>query len=256
MRNVFSPRLSGAALKTIACASMFIDHMGLLFFPQALFLRVIGRLAFPIFAFFIAEGCRYTAHPLRRFLTMFLMGLVCEAIGIVFTGAWYGNILLTFSCSILLISLLQAWKRSLCGTDRNRQFLTFAAFFAAAALIGLLISRVGIDYGFPGVMCPVLISLFDMREGEAPDSLQKFSHPAVKPAVTAVSLLLVCLQSVHAIQYFSLFALPILALYNGKPGNRRTKLGFYLFFPLHLLLLGGIALLTYPEVLTCILKHN
>ena len=52
--------LNGNALKIIGAVSMFIDHVGVLFFPRVLFLRIIGRLAFPIFAYLIAEGCRHT----------------------------------------------------------------------------------------------------------------------------------------------------------------------------------------------------
>ena len=52
--------LSSSALKLLACGFMLIDHVGVRLFPDVLILRIIGRLAFPIFAFFIAEGCRYT----------------------------------------------------------------------------------------------------------------------------------------------------------------------------------------------------
>ena len=58
-------KLSGNALKIIAAITMFIDHMGLMLFPKTLIFRYIGRLAFPIFAFMIAEGCRYTRNRLR-----------------------------------------------------------------------------------------------------------------------------------------------------------------------------------------------
>jgi len=244
LHSLFSPGLSAAALKMFACVFMFIDHMGLLLFPELLFLRVIGRLAFPIFAFFIAEGCRYTRTPRKRILSIFLLGVVCEVVYVIVSGAWYGNILLTFTCSILLISLLQKWKRALCGDDRRRQVLYFLAFFSATAVIGIVIPRIGIDYGFPGIMCPVLISLFDYREGAAPEALKKLDRPAVKLLVTAAGLFLVALQpNLHNLQYFSLLALPLLALYNGKPGLRRFKYGFYVFYPLHLLILGGAAIL-------------
>ena len=54
--------LSGNALKIIAAISMVIDHVGLMFFPTLKILRIIGRLAYPIFAFMIAEGCYYTKN--------------------------------------------------------------------------------------------------------------------------------------------------------------------------------------------------
>jgi hypothetical protein len=57
--------LTGNQLKLIAAGAMLADHVGLMFFPEAELLRIIGRLAFPIFAFMIAEGCKYTRNKLR-----------------------------------------------------------------------------------------------------------------------------------------------------------------------------------------------
>ena len=55
-----SPGLSGNQLKLIALITMTVDHMGLILFDQFILLRIVGRLAFPIFAWMIAEGCRHT----------------------------------------------------------------------------------------------------------------------------------------------------------------------------------------------------
>ena len=68
--------LSNFQLKMIAIITMTIDHIGLVFFPGVAAFRIIGRLAFPIFAFLIAEGCSHTKNKLKRFLLMFAMGLV------------------------------------------------------------------------------------------------------------------------------------------------------------------------------------
>ena len=47
-------------LKIIALITMLIDHIGCIFFPNIIVFRVIGRLSYPIFAMFIAEGYYYT----------------------------------------------------------------------------------------------------------------------------------------------------------------------------------------------------
>ena len=70
-------------LKLIACAAMLLDHMGLLLFPGVLALRMIGRVAMPLFAFFIGEGCRYTKNRKKYFLSVFLLGVGCQLIYIV-----------------------------------------------------------------------------------------------------------------------------------------------------------------------------
>jgi len=90
-------------LKTIACISMLIDHIGYILFPQIAVLRYIGRLAMPIFAFFIGEGCLHTRDRKKYFLRLFSLGMVCQAVYVLeylIMGSgdpFYLNILLTFS---------------------------------------------------------------------------------------------------------------------------------------------------------------
>lgn len=48
--------MTSNAIKLIACISMLIDHAGVILFPEYPFLRWIGRLAMPLFAFTVAEG--------------------------------------------------------------------------------------------------------------------------------------------------------------------------------------------------------
>ena len=54
--------LTGNQLKLIALFAMTCDHVGLQLLPNVLILRILGRLALPIFAYMIAEGCRYTRN--------------------------------------------------------------------------------------------------------------------------------------------------------------------------------------------------
>ena len=75
--------MSSFVLKLIAAVTMFIDHAGLLLFPDLEFMRILGRLAFPIFAFFIGEGCRYTSSKLKYFLRVSILGILCQAVYII-----------------------------------------------------------------------------------------------------------------------------------------------------------------------------
>ena len=59
--------LTGNQLKLLALIAMTCDHVGLQLLPQFIILRIIGRLAAPLFAYMIAEGCRYT-HDRGRYL--------------------------------------------------------------------------------------------------------------------------------------------------------------------------------------------
>ncbi|MBQ9152035.1 MAG: hypothetical protein IJX72_07270, partial [Clostridia bacterium] len=105
--------LSASTLKIIACIAMVIDHVGAYIFTDLEILRIIGRISFPIFAYFIAEGCRYTRHKLKRFLLVFGLSLLCEGVYYLYTGTLDGGILVTFSFSILLIYQVQAIKKAL-----------------------------------------------------------------------------------------------------------------------------------------------
>ena len=53
--------LSNNQLKILAMVAMTLDHVGAYLFPHVLWLRLVGRLAFPVYAFMIAEGCAIPA---------------------------------------------------------------------------------------------------------------------------------------------------------------------------------------------------
>ena len=65
--NFLKKGLSGTAIKIIALLSMTIDHVGVIFYPDVMLFRIFGRIAMPIFAYMIAEGCVYTKHKAKRF---------------------------------------------------------------------------------------------------------------------------------------------------------------------------------------------
>ena len=99
-------RLTGNQLKLIAMLAMTADHVGLQLLPQWGFLRILGRLAMPLYAYMIAEGCRYTRSRSRYFCSIALMGLGCQIVYFFFMGSLYQCILVTFSLSLGLIFLL------------------------------------------------------------------------------------------------------------------------------------------------------
>ena len=68
--------LTGNQLKLLALFAMTCDHVGLQLLPQFIILRIIGRLAAPLFAYMIAEGCRYT-HNRGRYLGR-LLGMAAD----------------------------------------------------------------------------------------------------------------------------------------------------------------------------------
>lgn len=237
--------LNANALKLLAAALMLVDHIGYLLFPQILFLRIIGRLSFPLFAFAISEGCRYTKNKTRHFLLIFALAVVCQVVYYFFdNGNLYMSVLITFSLSVLTVYALQFFKQSLFSkeTDGLDKGLCFTLFLAIVLCDYALCQVLTIDYGFWGIMLPVFASVFDFRAIPAPTILQKLDNVSVRVCALAVGLILLAV-SFGGIEYYALFALPILLLYNGEKGTWNTKYFFYIFYPLHLAILQGISML-------------
>ena len=229
--------LSGNALKLIAALSMTIDHIGVVFFPRTAWLRLVGRLAFPIFAFMIAEGCRYTRSRVRYFFTVFSLAAVCQTVYWLVDGSLYFSVLVTFSLAILVIYALQAFREALTEGHWFRAAATGILLAGTVALVWYLNRIFTIDYGFWGCMLPVFPALFQQRRGAA-----KALGPDRKEVhVLCLGLGLLCLyQSLGGLQIWSVVSLPLLLCYSGKRGKGNLKYFFYIFYPTHLALLQGL----------------
>ena len=218
--------LSGNVLKILAAIFMTIDHIGVMLFPRVEILRIVGRLALPIYAFMIAEGCKYTRNKKKYFGMVFGLGAVCQTVYYFFDGSLYFSILITFSLSILMIYALQYWKR---------KKTVLSGLVLASSVIGVyLLNQVfTIDYGFWGCMLPVFAALAHGTEQDS-DTVN----------ITMLGIGLVFLGiSIGQTQWPSLLALPLLYAYNGKRGRLKMKYFFYIFYPTHLVVLEGIAML-------------
>ena len=220
--------MNATRLKVIGIVSMTIDHIGYFLFPQMTALRIIGRLAYPIFAYMIAEGCRHTRNKVRYLCTVLAIAGVCSAATYFSERSLYQSIFTTFSCAMLLIFALHAAKKT---AERARKifcgicvavlvFLYFTVFQLC------MVPGLETDYGFLGIITPVLVWLGRSK--------------AEKLAGFTIGL---CLLSVKlgTVQFFSLVAVILLYFYDGKRGNRSLKWAFYAYYPLHIAVLYGIS---------------
>lgn len=234
-------KLSGNVLKIIALVSMTIDHAGLLLMDNNKLMRIIGRIAFPIFAYMIAEGCRYTKNKRKYFSRIFALGILCQMVYYIAEHNVDQGILMTFSVSILL-SFAVLWVENKIreltedGGHGNQKLLwLFPAvlIFLTAVICGEIRLfpggwHISFDYGFYGIMLPVLIVL-------GRDKTQKL-------LLAAAGIILIAL-SAGGIQWFSLFALIFLICYNGQRGRRNMKYLFYIYYPLHMAVIYGLSVL-------------
>ncbi|MBR6761289.1 MAG: hypothetical protein IKM30_04575 [Oscillospiraceae bacterium] len=222
--------LSGNQLKIIALITMTCDHVCKQLLPQLSFLKILGRFAFPIFAYMIAQGCIHTKNKKRYLLTIAILALLCQIVFYFTMHSLYQCILVTLALSIAIIfSIERASQTPSLGNHLLALSMIAAAFFLSVMMPKLLPhTDYHIDYGIFGVLLAVAAYTDEKM------------HTKLLFFTIGLCLLAV---SIGGKQWFSLCALPLLALYNGTRGKWKLKYLFYIYYPLHLVLIQAIRLL-------------
>ncbi len=237
--------LSNNALKLIAAVLMVCDHVGLLLLPRVAALRCIGRLAFPIFAYLIAEGAKHTKNFSRYFLTMASFAALIQVGYYAFTRSLEMSVMVTFTLSLMIIYALELFKTAVFekAASRKRIIATALLFLITVLGVAFIGRRVNFDYCFVGCLLPVLPSVLTTPRVETPPAI--FARLDAKlPRVLAatVGTLLLTLNS-GTRQFYGLLAIPLLLLYSERRGRLKMKYFFYVFYPLHLVILHVISML-------------
>ena len=223
--------LDGTMLKIIAMVSMVFDHVGDMFFPGVMWLRMIGRLAMPIFSFCIAEGYIHTKDRKGYILRLGIFALISEVpFDLAFEGRInlsHQNIMLTFFMAVLALSIFDL-IRGAKGEDTGKysigRTILGVLSVVAMAVVALLLKA---DYTIFAVAAVFLFYVF------------KDARQLVRTGVGVAFLALT-----RTVGYYCTTGLSIipLLLYNGTRG-RGLKWMFYVFYPGHLLLLYLIKLM-------------
>jgi len=229
--------INGSTLKILAITTMLIDHIGAAVLeywlkfatwsPQdeALYeriyqvnhiLRSIGRLALPIFCFLLVEGYIHTKNHVKYAQRLLLFALISE---IPFDLAFFNSIFAATSQNIyftLFIGFLVMFGIEYFDKKVIPQTLVCAAGLCTAQLLST-------DYGFKGIF--LIIVLYYLRNYRTEQAL--------------------CGAVAISWQRIAGFAFLPIYVYNGKRGLSLKYL-FYWFYPVHLLILTGIARLLMP----------
>jgi len=221
-------------IKMIAISSMFFDHLGVFLFPGDIYFRLVGRLSFPLFAWAIANGAHFTKNINKYLIRILILAFVSQ-IPYLLLFKTYGvdkpglNILFTLALGLFGIILL----------NKFNNFLVRALIVSLLALFAILIS---VDYGAFGVLTIIVFYLYY----EKPVKFSIFCTLLV----TLFYLLPIVVNryfgsifnvsNVNILEIYSPLSLPIIAAYNKKLGYNLKYL-FYIFYPLHLLLIYSIA---------------
>ncbi len=253
-------------LKWVAIAAMLIDHTAAVlggWLPPLCsgLMRDVGRIAFPIFAYGIAQGCVYT-HSARRYLGRLLLFAVLSEIpyrlalraGSLAFGLF--NVFFTLLAGAACCQLVKFCR------SKGRRW-AWAAVAPVAAIV-LLCEILGTDYGGFGVLCILLPYLFwESKPARiiALGSVVAFLYVVVSH-FQGFSYPLWWMENPSALgsmlqqTLFALAGVGLIALYNGQPGSKKGKWAFYIFYPAHLLALfaldwalGGPTFMTWAQLL-------
>ena len=216
-------------LKMLALLAMTLDHIGYALLPECAWLRIIGRLAFPIFSYVVWEGCRYTHNGAAYVARLLGLGAVFMAAYWLYCGEVYGNVLVTLGLAAALVLLLRRFKQGRSMTDG----LGLAALLLA---VWLFCGAVQVDYGFAGVLLPLWAEICSVG-GENKGKLRPLLGFAVGLLVLAVT------SPMGGKQYASLLSLPLLAIPHEKRGWPGQKYFFYIYYPVHLMVIEGLAMI-------------
>ena len=241
--------MSAFWLRLIACVAMLLDHIGYLHNNMAL--RAVGRIAFPIFTYLLCNGFRHTSSRWRYALRLAIFALLSQIPFSLLCANTLryqtGNVFFT-----LLAALLCIWATDLLRKDRVGKWLCWlpTIFLCLVYQLGWLYS----DYGARGIVLAMIFYVFDGKKWwqrlvvSACCLAAVFYSHLVSAALTLIlygKLSIPTPNKWDLWQLFSLAALPLIFLYNGKKGPtpqnkflaKAVQLGFYLFYPVHMLLL-------------------
>ena len=211
--------LTGNQLKILALVAMTCDHVGKYLLPYERWLQIFGRIAYPIFAYMIAEGCTYTKDRKRYVGLLALSAAVCQAVYLFVMHSLYQCIMVTFTLSVLQIYVLDYAKKQQSAKGFLLAALSVCGVYAITEVMPTVVPGFYIDYSFWGVMLPAVVYCTYGK--------------ARKLIVTSIVLILLALDS-NSMQWLSLAAVPLLVLYNGERGKRKLKYLFYIYYPVHL----------------------
>ena len=230
--------INNNTLKIIAMILMLLDHLWGTIIPGNQWMTLIGRMAFPIFAFLIVEGFFHTSDLKKYMKRLFIFGLISEIpFNLIYTGSiifpFHQNVMFTLLLGLLIINEIDKLKNT---KEIKKKIIPILKIF-----LFLLISIIGfVDYGVTGVLTIVVFYLF-----------RGFKLAWIGQLISLILLYIVFFEGQSVIlnifnyEYFlplqsiGILSLIFIWLYNGEKGknNKLIKYLFYSFYPVHMLVI-------------------
>ncbi|WP_273320300.1 TraX family protein [Vallitalea guaymasensis] len=244
--------MTSTKLKIIACITMLIDHLGYTFFMQYSSLRIIGRIAFPIFAFLIAEGYYHTHDVKKYFKRLIIFGLISQIPYALFSNFYLFmydskyftdismyvndfNIFFTLALGLLAIYMYDKHKK-----------IGIIALIVLSVLIEVF--KIPIEYSYFGIF--IILGFYVFRDSFWKQSLSLVIITSLYHVRLILVRILIRNGTIQDFtpymftQFWCVLALIFIYLYNGKKG-RDIKYIFYAFYPVHLLIIFATIYILY-----------
>ena len=216
--------LSGAQLKYIAFLSMLIDHVnkaliypnldgGIMLHISNLF-DILGRIAFPLFAFFIVEGYFKTRNRKKYLLNLLIFGVISEVPFDLFTSSTFFNPRFNNVMFSLALCLITIWIIDVLKTKMPRILWYFISLIIVTVMC-FVAMFLAVDYDYHAIILVYLLYDFYNK--------------------TILSVILGYLSIIK--EFWAFLGFGFILMYNGERG-KQSKILNYCFYPVHLLILG------------------
>lgn len=225
---------SNFTLKIMAIILMAMDHIyTYIGMPTSVDVPIwfgyLGKLSAPIFFYLIVEGFFYTRSRKKYVTRLFSMGVV-----MIFVDSLLGitnNIFLHLGFGVSLLSSIEYMKS--CNKDLGKSIL--GVVFILVSFIGMLVTE-GSIFGVGSILI-----FYFLREKKFAMSVAYISF-SLFWVLTAIGPNFLEQIFINDYQWMMVFAIVPILMYNGKLGisNKFTKWLFYVFYPLHLIVIVSI----------------
>ena len=245
--------VSAFILKIVAVISMIVDHYSVMLYPMTfggkisamppeamvkyMHLRIIGRVAFPIFAYMIAEGFIKTKNIKKYIQRMFIFALISTpAYNIAFGQAFiytqkfliafiFGNVMWTFFFALIMLCIIKKIEEKV-----ENVFLKSLFAVCVVALFYMLGDAIKCDWHGFGI---ALVAIFYV-----------FRKSKIMQIFFAAAAILLAFFKPFGVNFYAFLGLIPILLYNGKRGKDVRYL-FYAFYPVHLFVFALIRYIMY-----------
>ncbi len=245
-------KLNANCIKLIAIFAMTIDHIAWTVFPGnamgylPIFMHIIGRIACPIMCYFVAEGYHHTKNIRKYTARMFVFAFISHFAYLFYSADfvdwkslipfYYGNflsqtsVMWSLAWGLVMLRVMDSKKINRIGTKAVLIFL-------------ICVLNLPSDWSFIASLCVLALGT---GYGNFPLQMQRLLFIILYATVYCVFIG----GWYNLLQLAMVLCIPILMLYNGKRGknpktNRAMQWLFYIYYPLHLLIIGMTRYLSF-----------